>query len=514
LHHFVSDKGDQQRMLKQIQIRFAVSLTSMLRQHRLTTIREVLDATFCHMSINVEKGQDADQHELLQLCNSARHDKQTQAKQSKYEYEENKAQLEAAKGRKKESNQIAAELKYNQCLNTQTHLSVRFYDSLSKFVNIIPSMLDEDQRELRSLTKAVIESSLDMEFHVPVCGMTSAGKSTLLNSIIGQRCLATKESACTSLPVRIKHSPTLQQRFTLAMGEGKPANLHLKISPVLNVLVEFMQRLLVCFSNVNSTLEKTGVGKQDWDSYASYLTCLPAWGRERKAVYKSLTCVADRQDDFKIVTREFQQNYNGHEEVVETINAVNDLLRCVNDIDNDLFSWFISKVDLNFLPLLSLEFDMLKSKVGQQIYHRKLPAVLILYDTPGRSEDLGSASNDLLDKIITQSRKVIYVEDPGNLNSAASTQFRSEIMRSLSKNQHDRSSIVLLYNKLDAHDKDGRGDPCKAAKKNASQGDVPQAASDMAVKGKSPEGKLVLGVLSWKVHPDSFHVTLVCCWSS
>ncbi len=31
----------------------------------------------------------------------------------------------------------------------------------------------------------------------------------------------------------------------------------------------------------------------------------------------------------------------------------------------------------------------------------------------------------------------------------------------------------------------------KAAKKKASQGDVPQAASDMAVKGKSPEGKLV-----------------------
>jgi len=49
----------------------------------------------------------------------------------------------------------------------------------------------------------------------------------------------------------------------------------------------------------------------------------------------------------------------------------------------------------------------------------------------------------------------------------------------------------------------------KAAKKKVSEGDVPQTVSDMAVKGKSPAGKLVLGVLSWKVHRDSFHVIYI-----
>ncbi len=242
------------------------------------------------------------------------------------------------------------------------------------------------------------------EMVLAVVGTMKAGKSTTINSIVGQEILPNRNRPMTSVPTLIRHVP----------GKTEPV-LHLEhIQPVRNLLITLQEKLATpAGQQVAQTLQQTG----------------------------------DTRELLDILTDDgwLKNEYHGEEEIFTGLASLNDLVRLAAAMETEFP--FDEYAEVQKLPVIDVEFSHL---VGMDACQ----GTLTLLDTPGPNEAGQPQMEVMMRDQLQKASAVLAVMDYTQMNSKADEDVRKEL-NAIADVSAGR--LFVLVNKFDEKDRNGDG---------------------------------------------------------
>ncbi|MDL2286002.1 dynamin family protein [Desulfococcaceae bacterium OttesenSCG-928-F15] len=262
---------------------------------------------------------------------------------------------------------------------------------------------DKEQSHEQQLNqvKNEIKKLENLELILAVVGTMKAGKSTVINAIVGTEILPSRNMPMTTLPTKIKHTP------------------HQK-NPVLTL------------TNQNIThLKKTIKQVTDWYQDNA----------------DKVTDENDKELFSKILNKNntIKEKYNGAKELCDFLYVFNDLVRITDHITKEYKVHFSYEKynDMSSIPLIEVEFTHLKGAEDGE-------GTLILLDTPGMNEaGRENYLEEILDGQLKNSAGVLLVLDFTTINSTSEEKIRNNILK-FADDYRDR--LQILINKFDQKD--------------------------------------------------------------
>ena len=239
---------------------------------------------------------------------------------------------------------------------------------------------------------------------IAVVGTMKAGKSTMINAIVGREVLPNRNAPMTAIPTLIKHSK----------GRKQP---HLTFSEKASQPVQQLVQ----------DLRKQFKKKQ----YAQMLESL----KLDKDLYLTIERI---QQGTKVIKQAL-----GEQQIFDFLIFLNDLVRIAPHFD--LSFPFEKYQDIDQLPIIDVEFVHLKDIPEQY-------GQLVLLDTPGPNEAGQIHLRPMLQDQLKKASVVLAVMDYTQLKSEADAQVRKDI-QSIAHTAKDR--IYALVNKFDNCDRNG-----------------------------------------------------------
>jgi len=249
----------------------------------------------------------------------------------------------------------------------------------------------------------------NLELRMAIVAPMKAGKSTIINSIVGHDLLPSRASAMTTLPTEIIFDAERQEPL-------------LTLSPQL--LSIFRETLLVL---------KRKLQESDAD-----------WVQEKTAQYPHLAAL--RQEIEDAVGFPLQGQVSGRDQVVKTLTRLNDVVRLcglISPLSNPLAS--LTDVPRIHTPFWHSQESTRSENLGN----------LVIVDTPGPNE----AGEDLqLVQVVKQqlqkSSIVLIVLDFTGLNTKAAEEIKQDVQKVIEI--RGKKNLYVLINKIDQR---REGDP-------------------------------------------------------
>lgn len=242
--------------------------------------------------------------------------------------------------------------------------------------------------------EAIKLNSLDMV--LAIVGTMKAGKSTVINAIVGMEVLPNRNEPMTSLPTFIRHKK----------GQVEP-----------RLFFEKKEALYPLKNFINEAIGKISEG--DFD--------------DRKADRGLTELISELKNDGSILKEEYQ----GAESIFKFLKIVNDLVRFSQEFD--LNFPFENYCSIGNLPVIEVEFYHLRGEQGDQ-------GSLTLLDTPGPNEAGQTHLKEMMSDQLLKASAVLAVMDYTQLKSEADEQVRSEITGIA---ELVRERLFVMVNKFD-----------------------------------------------------------------
>jgi hypothetical protein len=237
----------------------------------------------------------------------------------------------------------------------------------------------------------------DFQYKLAFTGVMNAGKSMILNAIIGARILPMRDTPMTTLPTVITHKPKQTQ-------------------PILYI------------SDVESYNEAIVQIKQKWSAIEK---------SKSQSQFDITSDLKKTLDNLQKIDRILKE-YCGESEVYNALLILSDIVRLctILKLDNPLEKY----KSIEQFPRIEIEFSFLKNRYLDN------PGVLSLIDSPGFNEVGQSNLHKIVKKVLMDSSATVCVLD--------STQFKAwaeeNIKKSVQETQDYASSkLFVLINKFD-----------------------------------------------------------------
>jgi len=283
---------------------------------------------------------------------------------------------------------------------------------LQDLMEVTPSETGEQKRALSKENLEAHSKALNnetkklknLEFVIAVVGTMKAGKSTTINAIVGQEILPNRSFPMTALPTLVTHK----------LGQDKPELTLPKRAPLTKLFDEVRSRVS------GSVQEGAFLGSKDGGELQELLQA----GRF-----------------------EFQERYQGQEEIFSFLKTLNDLMRAAKELGiQPPYSEFR---DVDELPRIEVEFFYLK-QMGSISEAR-----LTILDTPGPDEFKHSVElQKIFQTQLGQASAVMLVMNYTAMNNKSDGEVRGQVkeITGLIGEEH----MYVLVNKFDEK---GKNDP-------------------------------------------------------
>ncbi|MDR2199442.1 MAG: dynamin family protein [Deltaproteobacteria bacterium] len=233
-----------------------------------------------------------------------------------------------------------------------------------------------------------------------VVGTMKAGKSTIINAIVGKEVLPNRNLPMTTVPTLIRHRP----------GQIEPKLLFQKNEPIKALLRNIKDKI----SDEKMKIPKEQLAK----NYPTVMNSVQA-GETLKP------------------------EYHGSGEIFRFLSDFNDLVRISDELD--LKFPFNSYGDINLLPLIEVEFFHLINQNEDQSEWN-----LTLLDTPGPNEArCHKTLTELMNKQLNNASALLLVINFTEINSEADHSVRQQIIKLA---ELYRGRINVMVNKFDQKD--------------------------------------------------------------
>ncbi|RZG43308.1 dynamin family protein [Acinetobacter wuhouensis] len=239
---------------------------------------------------------------------------------------------------------------------------------------------------------------------IAVVGTMKAGKSTMINAIVGREVLPNRNAPMTAIPTLIKHSKGRKQPRLIFTEKAR--------QPVQQLVQDLRKQFKK--EQYAQVLESL---KLDTDLYLT---------------------VERIQRGIKITKKAL-----GEKKIFDFLISMNDLVRIAPQFD--LSFPFDQYQDIDQLPIIEVEFVHLKNM-------KKQYGQLVLLDTPGPNEAGQTHLRSMLLEQLYRASAVLAVMDYTQLKSEADAQVREDI-QSIAHTAKNR--IYALVNKFDNCDRNG-----------------------------------------------------------
>ncbi len=253
-----------------------------------------------------------------------------------------------------------------------------------------------------------LPSIQNFELRVVIVAPTSAGKSTLVNAMIGRELLPSRTLDMTAYPTEIVFKAELTEPV-LTISEGTLS--------LFNTAMEKLQNKIE-FLGWDDTLDKI-------------------------ADYPLLQNLAEKVKERELI---FPQQVTGYEEIKKALTEINDFVRLCSKLDSSINQTWSKIKDL---PRIETPFIQ-----DEKINITKRLGNLVIIDTPGpnsRENNTGETQEnirkELIRKQLNQSSVVLVVLDYTVFNTEVDNQIRTEIKEIVEVIGED--NLYILVNKID-----------------------------------------------------------------
>ncbi|WP_085298909.1 dynamin family protein [Cognaticolwellia mytili] len=260
---------------------------------------------------------------------------------------------------------------------------------IAKEVNLSPDMKKSFNLDMGNLK----QSTEKLELVLSVVGIMKAGKSTLINSIVGKELLPSRNTAMTVIPTYIKHD---------------------KSTTGVNYQFKHAEK----FSNLLKQLKKNGFNTSNENSF----------------IAKRIT-----NNNFT-----FNQTLSNLGQVHEELEVINDICRYC--FEQTKYREKLNKMfrDSDDFPTLFTEFKVLESvETGCDVSN------FVVVDTPGANEARLPILKNIVDQQIARSSALLLVLNYTDLASEADEAMRQRIKEEAGAYK-DR--LIVAVNRFDAKD--------------------------------------------------------------
>lgn len=240
---------------------------------------------------------------------------------------------------------------------------------------------------------------------IAVVGTMKAGKSTVINAIVGREVLPTSELPMTTIPTLVRHVP----------GQTEPV-LEFSQTATIEAL---LPQLAAAISNPKNT---------------STIENLLYNHHNNKLIPSIL--------EFTYRNKKLKKQHRGSVQILEFLRNLNDLTRLCEDFGVDFPFEKFNHIQ-NF-PTIHVEFQSLKD------LNNSTKIQLTLLDTPGPSEYGKTALKSMLQEQLQKASTVLAVLDYTQLNSDSNTKINKFFAHI------DNKELYVLINKFDQRNKSSR----------------------------------------------------------
>jgi len=254
-----------------------------------------------------------------------------------------------------------------------------------------------------------LPSIQNFELRVVIVAPTSAGKSTLVNAMIGRELLPSRTLDMTAYPTEIVFKADLTE-------------------PVLTI----SEATLSLFNTAMETLRIKIVEYLGWDDTL-----------DKIADYPLLKNLAEKVKERELI---FPPQITGYEEIKQALTEINDFVRLCRKLDSSINGIWSEIKDL---PRIETPFIQ-----DEKINITKRLGNLVIIDTPGpnsRENNTEETPEDirkqLIRKQLNQSSVVLVVLDYTVFNTEVDNQIRTEIKEIVEVIGED--NLYILVNKID-----------------------------------------------------------------
>lgn len=271
---------------------------------------------------------------------------------------------------------------------------------------------DSNGEKYKDFQQEVFEVSRnveELELMVAIVAPMKAGKSTLINAIVGEEILPSRNSAMTTLPTQIIFNAELTQPTLTLSSE----------------IVSVFRETLPALQTKIQTLET----EQLQEKIAQYPHLL------------DLLQQIQAPASFPIHQKTF-----GREEIVKLLTGVNDIVRLCSLLDPS-----IDPLDkLSTVPRIETPFwrSRISSQEAQETNQREMLGNLVIVDTPGPNE--AGENLKLADVVAEQLKKssiVLIVLDFTQLKTEAAEKVKKDVQQVI--NLRGKENLYILVNKVD-----------------------------------------------------------------
>jgi len=251
----------------------------------------------------------------------------------------------------------------------------------------------------------------NLELRMAIAAPMKAGKSTIINAIVGQDILPSRNAAMTTLPTEIV--------FSKDVTEPK-LKLRYRLEPESDDFVDVYSDLMRSWTNLQRKINEIGIDKA-YEDIAEY-----------PHLRDLLKDVSDSPDI------PFLSEVSGTEAIQKSLTDLNDLVRLCGVLvpsDNPLTS--LVSVPRIEVPFLDEKSGLKLDSVGK----------LVIVDTPGPNEAGALNLENVVQLQLKASSIILLVLDYTQLNGEAAENVRNDVDKVSEIKGKD--SIYILVNKID-----------------------------------------------------------------
>lgn len=298
-------------------------------------------------------------------------------------------------------------------------------DVIIKLAQTTNALLNRDQEEDRKNATEIIIEELkmkqtfveNMELRASIVAPMKAGKSTIINAILGEKILPVRNTAMTVIPTEV----VLKLSSINTKHRSEQAELSLPLE-LIKQLTNMRDKLQMHLRNSSNKLEDP---------------------TRQRSLHPNLELFAKTLRGGS--THEFKETTVGNKAIWEVLEFVNDVIRLYDHLmPTDNLSE-VQKLSRN-LPRITAPYRILGS---ENVISESLGRLVII-DTPGPNEN--TTTNFLKDIVIEELKKatvILVILDFTALHTEADKLVKSEIMNITNSNSNSSDTIFALVNKCD-----------------------------------------------------------------
>jgi predicted GTPase len=355
----------------------------------------------------------------------------------------------------------------------------QFLEILNSIITVVTSIYNIWDQVDHAETLATIQTIIDglnsdysnvehLELRMCVVAPMKAGKSTIINAILGQNILPARNAAMTVIPTEVM--------LQVAKSDGTVQEPTLVMDEELITQIRAMQQKVRSNLATSQTLEDL---------------------KRKLPEHTHLVSTAEEIRDSVGDGRTFEGRTTGTQHIRTTLQYVNDVIR-LHEILMPTEGFASSRHLVRKLPRITAPYNNLGD---ESVVHESL-GNLVIVDTPGPNED---TTTNFLKEIIIQELKnavvILVVLDYTALNTEADKIVKTEIMNIRQASSSKDDSLFALVNKVDRR-RQGDMSPAEVHDLVRNKFNIGEASSDYQTTSRVFEVQALRALLAKQFSTD------------